>query len=59
VQQEKNVHDCLNSGMDFFLSKPIRRPALKHVLETYYPTINSKDDESTSTTNPLKISEST
>jgi osomolarity two-component system sensor histidine kinase SLN1 len=59
VQQEKNVHDCLNSGMDFFLSKPIRRPALKHVLETYYPIINSKDNESTSTTNPLKISEST
>jgi osomolarity two-component system sensor histidine kinase SLN1 len=30
--------------MDFFLSKPIRRPALKHVLKTYCPTIPEEDD---------------
>jgi osomolarity two-component system sensor histidine kinase SLN1 len=38
--------ECLDSGMDFFLSKPIRRPALKHVLKTYCPTIPEEDTES-------------
>jgi osomolarity two-component system sensor histidine kinase SLN1 len=33
--------------MDFFLSKPIRRPALKHVLKTYCPTIPEEESEST------------
>ncbi|OMP82456.1 Two-component system protein B [Diplodia seriata] len=33
--EESNVKECYESGMDFFLSKPIRRPALKHVLKTY------------------------
>ncbi|EMD59694.1 hypothetical protein COCSADRAFT_252791 [Bipolaris sorokiniana ND90Pr] len=37
--EESNVKECLESGMDFFLSKPIRRPALKHVLKTYCQTI--------------------
>jgi len=30
--------------MDFFLSKPIRRPALKHVLKTYCQTIPEEPD---------------
>lgn len=30
--------------MDFFLSKPIRRPALKHVLKTYCPPIVEEDE---------------
>lgn len=41
--EESNVKECLDSGMDFFLSKPIRRPALKHVLKTYCPTILEED----------------
>ncbi|KAF1914232.1 hypothetical protein BDU57DRAFT_287602 [Ampelomyces quisqualis] len=45
--EESNVKECLDSGMDFFLSKPIRRPALKHVLKTYCPTIPEEDGEST------------
>ncbi|KAH7080028.1 hypothetical protein BKA63DRAFT_436794 [Paraphoma chrysanthemicola] len=44
--EESNVKECLDSGMDFFLSKPIRRPALKHVLKTYCPTIPEEDAES-------------
>jgi len=32
--------------MDFFLSKPIRRPALKHVLKTYCPPIPEEEGES-------------
>lgn len=45
--EESNVKECLDSGMDFFLSKPIRRPALKHVLKTYCPTIPEEDGEIT------------
>ena len=37
--EESNVKECLDSGMDFFLPKPIRRPALKQVLKRYCATI--------------------
>lgn len=37
--EENNVKECFDSGMDYFLSKPLRRPALKHVLKTYCPPI--------------------
>ncbi|KAF2112149.1 hypothetical protein BDV96DRAFT_498486 [Lophiotrema nucula] len=43
--EESNVKECLDSGMDFFLSKPIRRPALKHVLKTYCPPIPEEEAE--------------
>ena len=33
--EESNVKECIASGMNEFLSKPIRRPALKHVLEKF------------------------
>ncbi|PSN66866.1 hypothetical protein BS50DRAFT_375932 [Corynespora cassiicola Philippines] len=45
--EESNVKECLDSGMDFFLSKPIRRPALKHVLKTYCPTIPEEEADAT------------
>jgi len=45
--EESNVKECLDSGMDFFLSKPIRRPALKHVLKTYCPTIPEEESDTT------------
>jgi osomolarity two-component system sensor histidine kinase SLN1 len=32
---ESNVKDCMDSGMDEFLAKPIRRPALKQVLKRF------------------------
>lgn len=32
---ESNVKNCIESGMDEFLSKPIRRPALKRVLKKF------------------------
>ncbi|KAH7052330.1 hypothetical protein B0J12DRAFT_751978 [Macrophomina phaseolina] len=37
--EESNVKECYESGMDYFLAKPIRRPQLKHVLKTYCPPI--------------------
>ncbi|KAG9234879.1 histidine kinase-group VI protein [Amylocarpus encephaloides] len=33
--EESNVKECYDSGMDHFLSKPIRRPALKQVLKQF------------------------
>ncbi|KAK5652446.1 hypothetical protein OQA88_10490 [Cercophora sp. LCS_1] len=33
--EESNVKECMESGMDEFLSKPIRRPALKQVLKRF------------------------
>lgn len=44
--EESNIQQCYDSGMDFFLSKPIRRPALKHVLKTYCAPIPEEDGES-------------
>lgn len=32
---ESNVKNCIESGMNEFLSKPIRRPALKRVLKKF------------------------
>ncbi|KAI4731338.1 putative histidine kinase HHK5p [Aureobasidium sp. EXF-10728] len=43
--EESNVKDCLESGMNYFLSKPIRRPALKKVLKEYCPPIIEVDEE--------------
>ena len=37
--EESNMRECLASGMDHFLPKPIRRPALKQVLKKYCTTI--------------------
>ncbi|EAW11711.1 putative sensor histidine kinase/response regulator TcsB/Sln1 [Aspergillus clavatus NRRL 1] len=33
--EESNIKDCIDSGMDMFISKPIRRPALKQVLNKF------------------------
>ena len=41
---EINQKECMDSGMDYFMPKPIRRPALKHVLKTYCSTINEVDE---------------
>lgn len=42
--EESNVKECLDSGMDMFLSKPIRRPALKQVLKRF-ATIPEEESE--------------
>ncbi|KAF4556094.1 Histidine kinase-, DNA gyrase B-, and HSP90-like ATPase-like protein 5 [Elsinoe fawcettii] len=42
--EESNVKDCLDSGMNYFLSKPIRRPALKKVLKEYCAPIMEEDE---------------
>lgn len=45
--EESNVKECLDSGMNYFLSKPIRRPALKHVLKTYCSPIPEENEAAT------------
>lgn len=42
--EESNVKECMESGMDMFLSKPIRRPALKQVLKKFAPIPEETDD---------------
>ena len=42
---ESNARECIDSGMDYFLPKPIKRPALKQVLKRYCPTIPEDPEE--------------
>ncbi|KAL6713978.1 Histidine kinase osmosensor [Lecanora helva] len=51
--EESNVKECIDSGMDFFLPKPIRRPALKDVLKRYCPPIPEAAEEADKTPPPL------
>jgi osomolarity two-component system, sensor histidine kinase SLN1 len=46
--EESNMKECMESGMDFFLPKPIRRPALKQVLKRF-TTIPEEDGDSAAT----------
>ena len=46
--EESNVKECMDSGMDFFLPKPIRRPALKQVLKRYCATIPEAPEDNES-----------
>ncbi|RMZ78340.1 hypothetical protein DV738_g3865, partial [Chaetothyriales sp. CBS 135597] len=46
--EKSNEDECIASGMDYFLAKPIRRPALKHVLNKYAP-IPEEESEGPST----------
>ncbi|KAF7953203.1 hypothetical protein EAE96_006418 [Botrytis aclada] len=44
--EESNVKECYESGMDHFLSKPIRRPALKQVLKKFATIPEEIEDSS-------------
>ncbi|KAF1808339.1 putative histidine kinase HHK5p [Eremomyces bilateralis CBS 781.70] len=43
--EDVNIKECLESGMNDFISKPIRRPRLKQVLKTYCPPIPEESEE--------------
>ncbi|KAI8944810.1 osmosensing histidine protein kinase SLN1 [Xylaria longipes] len=45
---ESNVKNCIESGMNEFLSKPIRRPALKRVLKKFATILEEPEITSTS-----------
>lgn len=51
--EESNVKECMESGMNEFLSKPIRRPALKQVLEKF-ATIPEEPEGSLAKSSPDK-----
>lgn len=55
--EESNVKECMDSGMNYFLSKPIRRPALKQVLKTYCATIPEAEEGGDSGIPPKQGSE--
>ena len=50
--EKSNEDECMASGMDYFLAKPIRRPALKQVLKKYCATIPEEENEGSSTAVP-------
>ncbi|KAF4761684.1 hypothetical protein HAV15_007083 [Penicillium sp. str.  len=41
--EESNIKDCMDCGMDMFMSKPIRRPALKQVLSKFSTIIEETE----------------
>lgn len=43
--EKSNEDECMASGMDYFLAKPIRRPALKQVLKKYCTTIPEEESD--------------
>ncbi|OKP03360.1 Two-component system protein B [Penicillium subrubescens] len=45
--EESNIKDCMDCGMDMFMSKPIRRPVLKQVLHKF-ATIPEESETSAS-----------
>ncbi|KAL5594428.1 uncharacterized protein BROUX77_007775 [Berkeleyomyces rouxiae] len=47
--EESNIKDCLESGMNEFLSKPIRRRALKQILKKF-STIHEVEESDHATT---------
>ncbi|KZF24338.1 hypothetical protein L228DRAFT_94789 [Xylona heveae TC161] len=49
--EESNVKECMDSGMNYFLAKPIRRPALKQVLKTYCAPIPEVEEGESSAHN--------
>jgi osomolarity two-component system sensor histidine kinase SLN1 len=54
--EESNVKECMESGMDEFLSKPIRRPALKQVLRKF-ATIPEEPETASLTTKTTRSQE--
>jgi osomolarity two-component system, sensor histidine kinase SLN1 len=50
--EKSNEDECMASGMDYFLAKPIRRPALKQVLKKYCATIPEEEFEGSSASVP-------
>ena len=43
--EKSNEDECMASGMDYFLAKPIRRPALKQVLKRFAPMPELVEEE--------------
>lgn len=44
---ETNAEDCINAGMNLFLSKPLRRPHLREILQSLSNMVEAKNASST------------
>lgn len=56
--EKSNEDECMASGMNYFLAKPIRRPALKQVLKKYCATIPEEENEGATTTASARTKDS-
>jgi len=56
--EESNIKECLDAGMNYFLSKPIRRKQLKSVLTKYCPKETTIKEENESTEGDNKSAKS-
>lgn len=52
--EKSNEDECMASGMDAFLAKPIKRPQLKKVLTKFCTPIPEEDDSNHDSTSTLK-----
>ncbi|KAK8126491.1 Histidine kinase [Apiospora kogelbergensis] len=57
--EESNVKECMESGMDEFLAKPIRRPALKQVLKRFATIPEEPETASVKSKTPSPTAERT
>ncbi len=56
LPSNKLIDVGIKSGMNSFLAKPLRRPALKAILETYCPSATDSSVKGSSGTNPSSTS---
>ena len=60
---DSNIKECIEAGMDGFLSKPIKRPQLKTIIKEYcpdwVPPVKKTDSKQTKKHHVNKVSEQT
>ncbi|KAK6496556.1 Histidine kinase [Arthrobotrys musiformis] len=53
---ENNIKECYDSGMDYFISKPVKKSQLRTVLKRYCSTIPEENTPSSEVDSPLSTS---
>ncbi|KAF3205280.1 Histidine kinase [Orbilia oligospora] len=53
---ENNIKECYDSGMDYFISKPVKKSQLRTVLKRYCSTIPEENTPSSEVESPLSMS---
>lgn len=53
---ENNIKECYDSGMDYFISKPVKKSQLRTVLKRYCSTIPEENTPSSEVESPLSTS---
>ncbi|EPS40409.1 hypothetical protein H072_5764 [Dactylellina haptotyla CBS 200.50] len=52
---ENNIKECYDSGMDYFISKPVKKSQLRTVLKRYCSTIPEENTPSSEVESPLAV----